>query len=238
MAIQKQLIEYTHGDTVLEGYMAWDDSISGTRPCVLIAHAWAGRDHFVEQKAEALAAQGYVGFALDMYGKGKRGYSVAENSALMTPLVQDRALLQTRMALGLAAARQQELVAADQVAAIGFCFGGLCALDLARTGADIKGVASFHGLLMPPGNTDGQAISAKVLLLHGYDDPMATPDALLAVHTELSNAGADWQTHCYGGVKHAFTNPEAHDTELGLIYNNRAADRAFKALDNFLAELF
>ena len=147
MAIQKQLIEYTHDDTLLEGYMAWDDSISGKRPAVLIAHAWAGRDEFVAQRAEELAANGYVGFALDMYGKGKRGYSVAENSALMTPLVQDRALLQARMALGLAVARQQDQVAADQVAAIGFCFGGLCVLDLARTGADLKGVASFHGSL-------------------------------------------------------------------------------------------
>ena len=218
--------------------MAWDDSSRDTRPAVLISHAWAGRGELEEHRAEQLAELGYVGFALDMYGKDKRGASKEENAALMQPLIDDRTVLQRRMNLALDVCRKQKEVDANRVAAMGFCFGGLCALDLARTGAEVAGVASFHGLFSPPGNTDGNQISAKVLVLHGWDDPMAKPDQVLALAEELSAMGADWQIHAYGDTVHAFTNPAADDPDFGTVYDADADRRSWQSLQLFLAEIF
>jgi dienelactone hydrolase len=173
-----------------------------------------------------------------MYGKGVRGASPEENAALMTPLMQDRELLQQRISAGVAALRQQAEVDPGMVAATGYCFGGLCVLDLARSGSDIKGVVSLHGLLGAPGNTIGKQITARVLCLHGYDDPMAPPDSLLELATELTGAGADWQVHAYGNTVHAFTNPAAASPEMGTVYSPVADRRSRQALMNFLEELF
>jgi dienelactone hydrolase len=238
MAIQTRLVEYQYDSLTLEGFLAWDDALAGLRPAVAISHAWAGRTAFEESKAIALARQGYVGFAIDMYGKGVRGGSPEENNALMTPLLKDRVLLQQRIAKAVAVLRQQPEVEPAKVAAIGFCFGGLCVLDLARTGSDVMGVASFHGLFEAPGNTDGNRITARVLCLHGYDDPMVQPPAMLALASELTAAGADWQIHAYGNTVHAFTNPEANDPGMGAAYNEAADRRSGAALQDFLQELF
>jgi dienelactone hydrolase len=237
MSIKERLVEYEVDGVTLEALMAWDDTVAGPAPGVAIAHAWGGRGDFECDKARELAGQGYVGFALDVYGKGVRGNSVEENTALMTPLLEDRALLQRRLQAGVQAMREQAEVDAPMTAAIGYCFGGLCALDLARAGSDLKGVVSLHGLFNPPPATGGP-ISAKVLCLHGYDDPMVPPEMVLALASELSAAGADWQLHAYGNTKHAFTNPAANDEELGTVFNANAARRANEALDNFLSELF
>ena len=238
MSIKTRNIEYEHDGTLLEGLLAWDDTIDGPRPGVLVSHAWAGRSPFEDAKAEALAELGYCGFALDLYGKGVRGNSVEENSALMQPLLDDRPRLQARMQTALAVLREQPEVDPASVGAIGFCFGGLCVLDLARIGADIAGVVSFHGLFGAPDNTAGTAITARVLALHGWDDPMATPDQVLALADELTAAGADWQVHAYGNTKHAFTNPEANDQDLGTVYDAGADRRSWVALQAFLTELF
>lgn len=238
MGIQTKTIEYKDGDTVLEAYMAWDDSGSDVRPGVLISHAWAGRSAFEESKAVQLAELGYAGFALDLYGKGVRGTNPDENAALMKPHLDDRAMLQRRMKLALEQLRKQKEVDAGRIAAMGFCFGGLCVLDLARTGADVLGVASFHGLFGKPGNLDSRSMSAKVLVMHGWDDPMATPDQLLALAEELSAAGADWQIHGYGNTVHAFTNPMANDPVHGTVYNADADRRSWQNLQLFLAEIF
>lgn len=237
MAIQTRLIEYDCDGTLLEGYLAWDDS-AGAAPAVAISHTWAGRGTFEEGKARALAEQGYVGFAIDMYGKGVMGTTVEENTALMTPLVEDRALLQRRINRAVEVLKEQPEVDASRVAAMGFCFGGLCVLDLARSGADVKGVVSFHGLFNPPGDGAPGPISAKILCLHGYDDPMAEPDSLLALAKELTEAGADWQVHAYGNTMHAFTNPDAADPGMGTVYNADADRRSWQALTNFLEEIF
>jgi len=156
----------------------------------------------------------------------------------MKPLIEDRSMLQRRMKLGLEQVRKQREVDASRVAAMGFCFGGLCVLDLARTGADVRGVASFHGLFGKPGNTEGKKISARVLVMHGWDDPMATPDQVLGLTEELSAAGADWQVHAYGGTKHAFTNPSANDPDFGTVYSPDADRRSWQSLQLFLAEIF
>jgi dienelactone hydrolase len=237
MTIQTRTIEYTHGDTLLEGFLAWDDALDAPRPGVAVAHAWAGRGEFEQDKAIKLAELGYVGFALDMYGKGVLGSGPEENTVLMTPFMENRQLLQERMDLAIAVLRDQEEVDAGAVAAMGFCFGGLCVLDLARTGSDVRGVVSFHGLFMPPGNTDGKTITAKVLCLHGYDDPMAQPQSMLDLAAELTAAGADWQVHAYGNTVHAFTNPAADDKAAGTAYDANADRRSWQTLRDFLGEV-
>lgn len=237
MAIQTRLIEYQQGDAQLEGFFAWDDLATRPRPAVAICHAWGGRGEFEEQKALKLARQGYVGFAADIYGKGIRGSGPEENALLMAPYMQDRVLLQQRLAAMVTTLRQQPEVDASRVAAMGYCFGGLCVLDLARIGSDVRGVASFHGLFNPPGNTAGNSISAKVLCLHGYDDPMAPPQSMLDLAAELSAAGADWQIHAYGDTVHSFTNPAAVDKAAGTAYDAGADRRSWAALLNFLEEV-
>ena len=237
MALREQLIEYRDGDAVLEGFFCYDDARPGPLPAVLISHAWGGRDEFVERKARRLAWHGYATFALDMYGKGKRGHSVEENQKLMGPLVQDRALLARRIGAALATVKDLAQVDARRVAAMGFCFGGLCVLDLARSGVDVRGVVSFHGLLKPNGLENPAKIGAKILILHGYDDPMAPPEDVLAVAKEFTSMGADWQLHAYGHTVHAFTNPEARDQASGLAYNDAADRRSWHSLLGFLDEV-
>ncbi len=226
------------GDTVLEGLLAWDSAVDFARPGVMVSHAWGGRGELEDAKAVALAELGYVGFASNLYGKGVRGNSTEENAALMQPFLDNRSMLQQRMLLSLNTMRTQPEVDERNVAAIGFCFGGLCVLDLARTGEDLAGVVSFHGLFAPPGNTGDNTINARVLALHGWDDPMATPDQVLALADELSGQGADWQLHAYGNTMHAFTNPQANDPGFGTVYNASADRRSWAAMSNFLTEIF
>ena len=229
-------IQYFDGSTCLEGFFAYDDSHSTPMPGILISHAWGGRDEFVCEKARKLAGLGYAAFALDMYGKGILGQNTDENSTLMQPFIDNRELLQRRMVLALDTLKHQSLVDENKVAAIGFCFGGLCVLDLARTGAELNGVVSFHGLLIPPENTQGNRINAKVLVLHGHDDPMAPVDSVFALQEELTEAGADWQIHSYGNTVHAFTNPQANDPNFGTVYNESADRRSWQTMQNFLDE--
>ena len=238
MSLQHRLIDYTDGDTVLEGRLVWDDQFTGPRPGVIVSHAWGGRSDYEDGKADGLAEQGYAAFAIDLYGKGVRGSSPEENGALMQPHLDNREKLQQRLLVSLATLRDQPEVDAQKIAAIGFCFGGLCVLDIARTGEDIAGVVSIHGLFGAPGNTEGNSIKAKVLLLHGWDDPMATPDDVLSLASEMSAMGADWQLHAYGNTLHAFTNPAANSREAGTVYDATADRRSWQAMTNFLEELF
>ncbi|MEX2125453.1 MAG: dienelactone hydrolase family protein [Woeseia sp.] len=238
MTIQTRTVAYRDGDRLFEAYLCWNDATSVARPGVLVAHAWRGRSAFEEAKARQLAELGYVGFALDLFGKGVLGKSVEENRALMKPFMDDRALLQRRMQLAVSEIRSQEEVDETHIAAIGFCFGGRCVLDLARTGADIDGVVSFHGLFTAPGNTAGNKISARVLALHGWEDPMATPEHLVALGKELTKMGADWQIHAYGNTMHAFTNPAANDAGFGTVYQEDADRRSWRSMQAFLSEIF
>lgn len=237
MSIKTRLVDYHHDKTRLQGFFAWDDGKTAPQPAVLISHAWAGRDNFVEQKAIALAEAGYAAFALDMYGDGKTGSGPEENARLMQPFMQDRQLLLARILSALHALRSLDEVDAGKIAAIGFCFGGLCALDLARSGADIQGVASIHGLLGAPEKMPKHRISARVLALHGHDDPMVPPPQVAAFEHELTSAGADWQIHIYGNTVHAFTNPLANAPGFGTVYNSVADRRSWISLLNFLLEV-
>ena len=190
MAIVSNTVGYLDEDVLLEAFFAYDDALEGRRPAVLISHAWGGRDEFVAEKAKKLAELGYVGFALDMYGKGVRGGNPEENAKLMQPFMEDRAMLQKRIQAALYAVKLLPWVDDKKVAAIGFCFGGLCVLDLARTGAELQGVVSFHGLLGAPDNLTKPQIKAKILVLHGHDDPMGPVDQVIALEQELTAAGA------------------------------------------------
>jgi dienelactone hydrolase len=238
MAVRKRAVGYAADGLECEGLLAHDDAKSGRRPVVLISHAWAGRGPVEESYAVKIAELGYAGFALDLYGKGVFGKTTEECQALMTPLASNRPRLQARLLHVIDVVKALPEADASRIAIMGFCFGGLCALDVARTGADIRGAASFHGLFGAPGNTKGRKIKAKVIAFHGYDDPMVKPQDVVALGNELSEAGADWQIHAYGGVLHAFTNPEANDRAFGTVYDKRAADRAWAAFAGFLAECF
>ena len=238
MAIVSKTLDYQDGEKLLEAFVAYDDALTDPRPVVLINHTWVGRDHFVANKAKKIAELGYVGFAVDMYGKGVLGSSPEQNAKLMQPFIDDRVMLQQRMKAALKAAKQLPWVDEENCAAIGFCFGGLCVLDLARTGIELKGVVSFHGLLGAPNNTQGTSIKAKILALHGHDDPMVPVEKVIAFEQEMTQANADWQLHSYGHTMHAFTNPVANDPEFGTVYQPDADRRSWQAMQNFLAEIF
>ena len=233
--MREQYIEYRDGESLLEGFLCYDEALPGPRPAVLICHAWRGRDDFVERKARRLAWQGYACFALDNFGKGKRGTSPEECSALMDPFMKDRRLLLKRLQAGLTTARAMPIIDSQRIVIMGFCFGGLCALDLARSNANIRGAVSFHGMLNPSGFTEPK-VRAKVLMLHGYDDPLAPPEDVLAVAREFTDAGADWQLHAYGHTAHAFTNPQAQNRDGGMQYDESADRRSWHALEEFLGE--
>jgi dienelactone hydrolase len=238
MPIKERLIDYDREGKTFEGLLAVDGKAAGKRPAVVISHAWAGRGPVEVGYARRIAQLGFAGFALDLYGKGVFGKTTQECQALMTPLASDRPLLQARLLHVVDVVKGLPEVDAAKIVVMGFCFGGLCALDVARTGADIRGAASFHGLFAAPGNTRGKRIKAKVIAFHGWDDPMVKPDDVKAFGAEMTGAGADWQLHAYGGVMHAFTNPEANDPAFGTVYNKRAADRSWASFVHFLGECF
>ncbi len=239
MAIISNTVNYLDGDVQLQGFFAFDDEKKERLPTVIISHAWAGRNAFVEEKALKLAEQGYFAFALDMYGQGVVGSDNDECAALMQPFMDDRSLLLRRMQAALYAVKLLPWVDDKNIAAIGFCFGGLCVLDLARSGEDIKGVVSFHGLLNPPAEkVIEQQIKAKVLIVNGADDPMVSEQQISALQQEFTEAGADWQFHNYGHTMHAFTNPVANDPDFGTVYQADADRRSWQAMKNFFTEIF
>lgn len=232
MTVTTRTVDYEQGGQTYEGYLAMPEG--APKGVVIVAHAWGGQSAFEQGKAKWLAEYGYAGFAVDVYGKGKRGESVEECQALMTPLAENRTELQSRLEYALGVAKTE--AGTDNAAAIGFCFGGMSVLDMARTNMAIEGAVSFHGLFGAPGNT-ADKIKPKVLALHGWDDPMATPDDVMALSKEMSAAKADWQLHAYGSTLHAFSNPEANNPDFGTLYNPEAARRSFAACIDFLAEV-
>ena len=232
--IKSYEIEYPAEGLTFKAYVAFDENIKEKKPGILIASDWSGRNDFACQKARLLAEEGYLGFALDMFGDAKQGETKEEKAALIQPLVIDRIKLQRRMLAAYEEIKKIEIVDAERIGAIGFCFGGLCVLDLARSGADVKGVVSFHGLLNPPEKI--VSIKSKILVLHGYADPMVPPEEVLAFANEMTKAKVDWQIHLYGHTLHAFTNPNANDPDFGTVYNANADARSWRAMKNFFED--
>jgi len=236
--IMTQTIEYKQGDATLEGYLAYDDAVTGARPGVLVVHQWLGLTDYEKHRAEQLAALGYVAFCADIYGQGIRPKDTSEAGAQAGKYKADRALLRARVNAGLAVLKKNELVDPKRVAAIGYCFGGTTVLELARSGADVVGVVSFHGGLDSPTPADGKNIKGKVLVLAGADDPFQKADDLTAFESELRDAKVDWQIVFYGGAVHAFTQPNPGFVNAGAKYNEKADKRSWQAMKDFFAEIF
>jgi dienelactone hydrolase len=232
-------VEYKQGDTVLEGYSIYDDAVQGKRPGVLVVHQWMGLGDYERKRAALLARLGYNVFAVDIYGKGVRPRNPKEAGAEAGKYKNDRALLRARVRAGLEVLARQELTDPKRVAAIGYCFGGTTVLELARSGADLAGVVSFHGGLSSPTPVDAKHIKAKVLALHGADDPFVPAAEVTAFEDEMRQSGVDWQLVAYGGAVHAFTDWNAgSDNTKGAAYNERAERRSWEAMKQFFAELF
>lgn len=233
-------VEYRQGDTVLEGYLAYDDSIEGRRPGVLVIHEWTGVRPYEKMRVEQLAKLGYVAFAADIYGKGVRPAG-PEQAAKEAGKYRgnDRSLIRARSAAGLAQLASFPQVDAKRLAVIGYCFGGTAALELARSGADLLGTVSFHGGLNTPNPADARNIKGKVLALHGGDDPYVKPDEVAAFQKEMRDAKVDWQMNYYGGAVHSFSNPKSgNDNSKGAAYNEKANRRSWEAMKQFFNEIF
>jgi dienelactone hydrolase len=235
--VKTEVVEYRHGDVVLEGYLAYDASLGGKRPGVLVVHEWNGHNPYVRKRAEQLARLGYVAFALDMYGKGVRPKDAKEAAALAAIYKGDRNLMRARAVAGLDVLRNHARVDRARLAAIGYCFGGTTVLEMARGGAELAAVVSFHGGLDTPTPADARNIKGKVLALHGGDDPFVPAKQVEAFQEEMRKGGVDWQFVSYGGAVHSFTNPEAgSDNSKGAAYNERADRRSWEAMKVFFAE--
>lgn len=234
--IQNAFLPYTDEGTQLEGFSAYHPDEK--RPLVILCHAWRGRDDFICEKAKLIAALGYVGFAIDMYGIGVLGNSKEENAALKKPFIEDRRYLRRRLLKGFDVACALPYVDSKRVVVLGFGFGGLCALDLARTGVDLKGAISIYGHFDPPRDCPLLPIKAKVLILHGYNDPISSMHELYDFQQELDNTKVDWQSHVYGNTFHAFATPSANDPTSGIMYNAHSAQQAWQEVEQFLAAVF
>ena len=237
-ALKTAELEYRHGSTALQGYFAYDDAFSGKRPAVFVVHEWYGHGPYARRRADMLAALGYLAFAGDMYGKGVYAKSHAEAGKLAGAVRGDRKLKRERAAAGMEAMSRHALADPARLAAIGYCFGGTTVLELARSGAAIQGVASFHGALDTPNPERTMDLKAKVLVLHGADDAHVNP-AVPGFQEEMRRAKADWRMISYGGAVHSFTVPEAGDDPAkGAAYNQAADKRSWRALKDFLEEIF
>lgn len=237
-AVKTEEVEYRHGDLTLSGYFAWDDSVKGPRPAVMVVHEWWGHGAYSRRRAQQLARLGYLAFANDMYGKGVYASDHEEAGKLAGAVRGDRALMRSRALAGVEALRRHKLADPARVAAIGYCFGGTTVLELARAGAELRGVASFHGSLDTPNPASPGSVKAKVLVLHGADDAWVQP-AVPAFEGEMRAAQADWQLVSYGGAVHSFTVREAGgDPSKGAAYNAAADRRSWQALEAFLKEIF
>lgn len=235
--VKKEII-YPSDSVVCRGHLVYDGKVRGKRPGVLLVHEWWGLNDFARTQAERLAELGYTVLAADMYGNGRTTTDAAMASKMAgevrgTPLIRERALAGLKTLLG------QGAVDPGKIAAIGFCFGGTTVLELAYSGAPIKGAVSFHGGIVSPGPGDLGNIKAKFLVLHGADDPNVPPEAVARFQESMRKAGADWQMIYHGNAVHSFTNPAAgNDNSKGAAYNPLAAARSWNQMRLFLEELF
>lgn len=232
--IETKTVEYEDGDVVLEGYLARPVG-KEARPGVLIVHQWKGLGEFEQGKARALAELGYVAFAVDIYGQGVRPTDASGAGKQAGKYKGDRKLYRQRLVAGLEQLRKVAGVDPKRIGAIGFCFGGTGVLELARSGADVRGVVSFHGGLGTPTPEDARNIKGKVCICHGADDPHVPDAELLACMKEMRDAKVDWQLHAYGGAVHSFTDPRAN--RPSARYNESADKRSWQTMRSFFAEV-
>jgi len=238
-ALHTETVEYKDGDAVLKGYLAYDDAAKGKQPGVLVAPEWWGLNDYAKHRADMLAQLGYIAFAVDMYGDGFNTTSPEEAGKRSSQFKNDRPAGRKRIQTALDTLRKRPQVDPGKIAAIGYCFGGTCALELARSGADIAGVVSFHGSLNTPHPADAKNIKGKVLVCHGANDTFVSAEEVAAFQKEMRDANVDWQMNIYSGAMHSFTNPDADKFGIpGIGYNERADKRSWEAMKQFLAETF
>lgn len=234
-----KIVEYKEGSAVLEGVLAYDDQVKKPRPGVVVVHNWMGISEETKNKISMLAELGYVAFAADIYGKGIRPTDRQEAGSIARQYKNDVPTLRKRVNAALDTLRKQTQVDSKKLAAMGYCFGGTAALELARSGADIKGVVSFHGGLGTPDKGDAKNIKARVLVLHGADDPNVPPTEVQGFEQEMRDAKVDWQLVAYGNAVHSFTEKAAgNDNSKGAAYNERADKRSWEAMKDFFTEIF
>jgi len=236
-AVKTEVVEYRQGDTVLQGWVAWDDAVKGPRPGVLLIHDWMGATAHQKALVEKLAALGYVALAADVYGKGVRPADAKAAAAEAGKYYGDRAVLRARARAGLDFLATRPQADPSRLAVTGYCFGGMTALELARSGAPVLAAVSFHGSLGTPTTQDAKQIRGGVLALHGADDPYVKPEEVKAFTDEMRAANVDWQLVQYSGAVHSFTDPRAGtDNSKGAAYNAVADRRSWEAMKDFLAE--
>ncbi len=236
--VKTKEVEYKQGQTVFQGFLAWDDAQKGKRPGVVIVHEWWGHNQHARNQASRLAQAGYVGFALDMYGKGKLAKHPEDARSFVAEATKDPAQAKARFAAALNQLKAAPTVDPSKIAAIGYCFGGSIVLDMARSGEDLAAVGTFHGglgskLVAPKG------IKPRILVMTGADDPMIPPEEIAKFRKEMTDAGARFDVISYPGAKHSFTNPDADKAGMaGVAYNAAVDKESWSALLKLLAEVF
>ena len=235
--VKSEVIDYKHGDVALQGYLAWNPAIAGKRPGVMIIHEWKGHGEYVRRRADQLARLGYAAFAADMYGKGVYAKDHDEAGKLAGAFFKDRKLTRERAAAGLEVLKNHATCDPTRVAAMGYCFGGMTVLEMARAGLDVRGVASFHGILATP--EPAKEIKARVIVFNGKDDKFISAKDILAFEEEMKGAKANFEFIAYEGAVHSFTVKEAgDDPSKGMAYNEKADKSSWTKLESFLKEVF
>ena len=238
-AVQTRVVEYKQGDTTLQGFMAWDDAAKGRRPGVLVVHEWWGHNDHARNSATRLAQAGYVGFALDLFGKGKVTTHPKDAEAFVAEATRDPAVLVARYNAALEQLKRDPHVDPEKIAAIGYCFGGGVVLKMARAGADLDAVVSIHGVLATKSPAEKGRVKARVLVLTGADDPMVPNEQVEAFKSEMTAAGAKFEVISYPHAKHGFTNPNADKAGMdGLAYNEEADKKSWAAVLDLFQQVF
>jgi dienelactone hydrolase len=241
-AIKGEEVEYKAGNTVHKGYLVYDDAVTGKRPGVLVVHEWWGHNEHARNSARKLAEAGYVALALDMYGSGKTADHPDNAKQFMQALTGDAKVVRRRFDAALNALKRHKTVDRQRVAAIGYCMGGIIVLNMAREGANLAGVASFHGSLGTSSPAKPGKVKAKVLVLTGADDPFVPAEQVDAFKKEMDAARADYKVVSYPNAKHSFTNPEADALgtkfNMPFAYNAEADKQSWAELQSFLKTVF
>lgn len=241
-ALQTRDVSYTAGDTVMQGYLAYDDAVDGKRPAILVVHEWWGHNSYARKRAEMLAELGYTALAIDMYGEGRTAAHPEDAGKFAGEIRNNLPVAKDRFSAAVEVMKNEPTVDSDKIAAIGYCFGGSVVLEMARTGYDLAGVVSFHGSLATANPAGTGEVKAAVLVLNGADDPFVTAEEIEMFKKEMESAGAAYRFVNYPGARHSFTNPDADrvGSEFGLplAYDKEADTLSWLAMQDFFKEIF